>query len=190
MTDNIFSNANTFVLWLVLFFGGSFLLTRHNKKHGKTAEYDERQQQIRLLALRISYFILIVWSLIGMLLAENGLLFSDVPTMFFLGILLSYTAFICITTWKNAVDPVLNGETTEQKSKKLTLTIATTVFWFLCAIWIIADYAKNFDKLFTDGKLNGNCRLLFIVISGLIMLINVLIKQIYYKKCTQKDEED
>ncbi|MBO4729641.1 MAG: hypothetical protein J5631_14580, partial [Spirochaetaceae bacterium] len=86
MTDNIFSNANTFVLWLVLFFGGSFLLTRHNKKHGKTAEYDERQQQIRLLALRISYFILIVWSLIGMLLAENGLLFSDVPTMFFLGI--------------------------------------------------------------------------------------------------------
>ncbi|MBO4759147.1 MAG: hypothetical protein J5505_03715 [Spirochaetaceae bacterium] len=190
MTDNIFSNANSFVLWLILFFGLSFLFTRHNKKRGKTAEYDERQQQIRLLSLRISYFILIAWSLIGMLLAENKLLFCDVATMFFLGILLSATAFICITTWKNASDPVLNGETAEQKSKKLTLTIVTGIFWVLCVIWIIADYIKNFEKLFTDGKLNGNSRLLFIVVSGLIMLINVLIKQIYCKKFAQKDEED
>ena len=190
MTDNIFSDANTFVLWLILFFGVSFLFTRHNKKHGKTAEYDERQQQIRLLSFRISYFILIVWSLIGMLLAENNLLFSDASTMFFLGILLSYTAFICIPTWKNAVDPVLSGEAAEQKSKKLTMTIAAAVFWFFCVIWIIADYIKNFENLFTDGKLNGNSRLLFIVVSGLIMLINVLIKQIYCKKFAQKDEED
>ena len=139
MTHTIFSDANTFVLWLILFFGVSFLFTRHNKKHGKTAEYDERQQQIRLLSFRISYFILIVWSLIGMLLAENNLLFSDASTMFFLGILLSYTAFICITTWKNAVDPVLSGEAAEQKSKKLTMTIAAAVFWFFCVIWIIAE---------------------------------------------------
>ena len=190
MTDNIFSNANTFVLWLILFSAGSFLLTRHNKKHGKTAEYDERQQQIRLLSFRISFFILIVWSLLGMLLAENGILFCDTATMFFLGILLSYTAFICINTWKNAVDPVLNGETADAKAKKEVMLITTGIFWFACVIWVVADYIRHFDNIFTDGKLNGNCRLLFIVFAGLIMIVNALIKQIYCKRCSKKDGDD
>ena len=107
MTDNIFSNANSFALWIVLFSGWCFISAKINKKHGKTAEYDERQQQLRLLSFRISFFILIVWSLLGMLLAENGILFCDTATMFFLGILLSFTAFFCINTWKNGVERAL-----------------------------------------------------------------------------------
>ena len=118
MTENIFNNANTFILWVVLFSGWCFISAKINKKHGKTAEYDERQQQIRLLSFRISFFILIVWSLLGMLLAENGILFCDTATMFFLGILLSFTAFFCINTWKNANDPILHDETADAKAKK------------------------------------------------------------------------
>lgn len=190
MTDNIFSNANTFVLWLILFSAGSFLLTRHNKKHGKTAEYDERQQQLRLLSFRISFFILIVWSLFGMLLSENGILFCDTATMFFLGILLSFTAFFCINTWENANDPILHDETADAKAKKEVMLIITGIFWFACVIWVVADYIRHFDNIFTDGKLNGNCRLLFIVLAGLIMIVNALIKQIYCKRCAKKDEDD
>jgi len=190
MTDNIFSNANSFALWLVLFFGLFFVSTKINKKHGKAAEYDERQQQLRLLSFRISFFILLVWSLLGMLLAENGILFCDTATMFFLGILLSYTAFFCINTWKNANDPILHDETSDEKAKKEVLLIITGIFWTVCVIWVVADYIKHFDNIFTDGKLNGNSRLLFIVFAGLIMIANALIKQIYCKRCARKDEDD
>lgn len=190
MTENIFSNANSFILWVVLFSVWCFISAKINKKHGKAAEYDERQQQIRLLSFRISFFILIVWSLLGMLLAENGILFCDTATMFFLGILLSFTAFFCINTWKNAVDPVLNGETADAKAKKEVMLIITGIFWFACVIWVVADYIRHFDNIFTDGKLNGNCRLLFIVFAGLIMIVNALIKQIYCKRCSKKDGDD
>lgn len=190
MTENIFNNANTFILWVVLFSGWCFISAKINKKHGKATEYDERQQQLRLLSFRISFFILIVWSLLGMLLAENGILFCDTATMFFLGILLSFTAFFCINTWKNANDPILHDETADTKAKKEVMLIITGIFWFACVIWVVADYIRHFDNIFTDGKLNGNCRLLFIVFAGLIMIVNALIKQIYCKRCSKKDEDD
>jgi len=70
------------------------------------------------------------------------------------------------------------------------LLIITGIFWTVCVIWVVADYIKHFDNIFTDGKLNGNSRLLFIVFAGLIMIANALIKQIYCKRCARKDEDD